>query len=393
MKRTLLFLLSVVIAVLPVVAQQKKIAVLPTVCKDGSVSYATCQQVCNGLEVGIVTNRDYESYSRTAIDDIMKEQDFQRSGVVSEDEIRQFRFAGVDYILSSEVSKTDDGNLFVSCKILNIETARIELTNNCVMCLRSEIIARGCKSMGIYITKGKSGSLPSVSCDGTTSADSHGGNGDGKGDDKPPLRSGPTVAPEDLVAYYTFEGNANDLSENRQHGNTMSNPAFVSGVQGKALHILDSKNQKLNIPHGLLKSTRSWTICFWIKDFGTGVIFTEMTGNTCSKGLYSSPKGQFALIASYNQYDFDYSIRRLQTSGWHHIAIVSDQEQHSTSLYVDGSKMDEVNGTLTSDDGSKFIFGGKTDRLPATSFKIDNLRFYKHALSSTDISNIYRSRQ
>ena len=169
MKKTLLLLLALLL-VWPVMAQRQmaKIAILETTSKNkrAPVENAILEQVRSALQTGVKNSGVYMLFSRERIADIMKEHDFQRSGMVSDSEIRKFRFAGVDYILSSTATMSSDGYLVVSGEIINIETGEIMQSVSGTMCRTSPKIAQCCKDIGIYLSKGRDAQVRTKYCDG-----------------------------------------------------------------------------------------------------------------------------------------------------------------------------------------------------------------------------------
>ena len=66
----------------------------------------------------------YEAYDRTDIDAIMSEQSFQRTGLVSNDQIKRLgEMTGANYILVAEIAKSGQQIIILS-KLLDVETAR-----------------------------------------------------------------------------------------------------------------------------------------------------------------------------------------------------------------------------------------------------------------------------
>lgn len=81
-------------------AQVRKIAILEAVDKDGSVSYAIKLMLRSNLAKAIANKPGYEAYDRTDIDAIMGEQNFQRTGMVSDAQIKKLgEMTGAAYIL------------------------------------------------------------------------------------------------------------------------------------------------------------------------------------------------------------------------------------------------------------------------------------------------------
>ena len=114
-----------VLTTLVAMAQTKKVAILDVIDKDNTVPYATRLMLRSVLGESVANMPGYESYERSDIDAIMSEQDFQRTGMVSDEQIRRLgEMSGVTYILLTEAVKLDDKNLFISAKVLNVETAK-----------------------------------------------------------------------------------------------------------------------------------------------------------------------------------------------------------------------------------------------------------------------------
>lgn len=129
-------------------SQVKKVAILETVDKDGSVSYAHKLMLRANLAKAITNTPGYEAYDRTDMDAIMGEQNFQRTGMVSDDQIKKLgEMTGAEYILVAEAVKVDDANMFITAKILNVETAQTERTDNALMSMSAADIQHGCESL------------------------------------------------------------------------------------------------------------------------------------------------------------------------------------------------------------------------------------------------------
>lgn len=147
MKKILLtFLFGVII--LPAFSQAKKVAILETVDRDGSVSYAHKLMLRANLAKAVTNTPGYEAYDRTDMDAILGEQNFQRTGMVSDDQIKKLgEMTGAEYILVAEAVKVDDANMFITAKILNVETAQTERTDNALMNMSAADIQHGCESL------------------------------------------------------------------------------------------------------------------------------------------------------------------------------------------------------------------------------------------------------
>lgn len=147
MKGTLSLLFALILG-LTASAQIKRIAILETIDKEDKVPYAIEVMVRSNLTKVISNTPGYEGYDRVNISQIMDEHDFERTGLVNEEQIRRLgEISGADYILVSEAVKFDESNIFVTAKILNVESAKTESSENALMGMTAQDIQHGCESL------------------------------------------------------------------------------------------------------------------------------------------------------------------------------------------------------------------------------------------------------
>lgn len=121
------FILILLAVSMTAMAQNKKVAILETVDREGNVPYGVKLQLRSNLTYAISNTTGYEGYDRVDMSQIMGEQDFQRTGFVSDDQIRQLgEMTGASSILVAEVAIFDNQNIILTAKILNVETAGVE---------------------------------------------------------------------------------------------------------------------------------------------------------------------------------------------------------------------------------------------------------------------------
>lgn len=144
------FFLSIVFVLFSTVAsaQVKKVAILEAVDREGNVPYAHKLMLRSNLAKAITSAEGYEAYDRTDMDAIMGEQNFQRTGMVSDDQIRRLgEMTGAAYILVAEAANADEKSMFITAKILNVETAKTEVTENVLMGNTPSEIQIGCTEL------------------------------------------------------------------------------------------------------------------------------------------------------------------------------------------------------------------------------------------------------
>lgn len=141
--KTILFLFLLISGIMS--AQVKRVAILETVDKENKVSYGNKLILRANLSKAITNTAGYEAYDRTDIDAIMGEQNFQRTGLVSNDQIKRLgEMTGANYILVAEAAVVDANNMFITAKLLDVETARTIMTDNVMMATNPEAIQEGC---------------------------------------------------------------------------------------------------------------------------------------------------------------------------------------------------------------------------------------------------------
>ena len=139
----ILFILLLVSGIMS--AQVKRVAILETVDRENKVSYANKLILRANLSKAITQTSGYEAYDRTDVDAIMSEQNFQRTGMVSNDQIKRLgEMTGANYILVAEAVVVDSKNMFITAKLLDVETARTIMTDNVMMGTSADAIQEGC---------------------------------------------------------------------------------------------------------------------------------------------------------------------------------------------------------------------------------------------------------
>lgn len=134
--------------------ETRRVAILETVDRQGNVSYASKLMLRSNLAKAITNTPGYEAYDRTDMDAIMGEQDFQRTGMVSNDQIKRLgEMTGAKYVLVAEAVVVDAHNMYITAKLLDVETARTVMTDNQLMGVTAKEIQRGCQLLAEKLIK------------------------------------------------------------------------------------------------------------------------------------------------------------------------------------------------------------------------------------------------
>lgn len=148
MKKLFLLLCLVLTTLFSYAQTTKKVAILEVVDKEGMLTYSQKVLLRSTMARAIANREGYEAYDRTDVDAIMSEHEFQRSGLVSESEIRTLgEMTGVSLILVTEGVPVSNDKLFVSAKIINIETEKVEMMDNITVGFNSDDMRNGCETL------------------------------------------------------------------------------------------------------------------------------------------------------------------------------------------------------------------------------------------------------
>ena len=153
MKKNLLLLSFIVLAMLSIAQETKKVAILETINKTDDVSYGIKLQVRSSLTFAIQHTPGYEGFDRVDINSILNEQDFQRTGMVSTEEIKRLgEMTGAQYILLAEVAKYDEQNILLTAKILDVETGGVANASLPIITSKeSDKIQEACRKVAIAL--------------------------------------------------------------------------------------------------------------------------------------------------------------------------------------------------------------------------------------------------
>lgn len=198
-----------------------------------------------------------------------------------------------------------------------------------------------------------------------------------------------------LLAYYPFNGNANDESGNGRHGivlgATLAEDRF--GRDSNAYHFDDIDD---GIRVGSISVTGRLTIAAWIFKEGDSSTHDQIVCITNAGGVYlsifpnSNPslKNHVDFGANYNPADRYFSTNPVPVNAWVHIAATYDGQQ--VRLYQNGSLIQEAsrNGGFSS--GRMYIGrdgpGAATDVFRGV---IDDVRIYNRALGQSEVADLF----
>ncbi len=207
----------------------------------------------------------------------------------------------------------------------------------------------------------------------------------------------PTSTTRGLLGYYTFDDNTlknSYLPINHGSFEGMVEPDFITDTpngRGKALNLLSE--QFVNFPQNVLKGKRAYSVGMWVKDFGTGALFSTLSGRLNTPSLYVTSDSKLKVYYNnyYNSSVLNTSLESYQSSGWHFIVVTAQQNKEMT-LFIDGTKMDSKAVDNVECDGNKMQIGGNADGTLdawADPMLVDNVRIHSVALTEGEVKAIY----
>ena len=123
MQKILILLLSALS--LSVFAQEKQVAILEPIAMTKEVSTMHRSMVRGEMVKAISRQSGYAAFTRTDIDQIMSEQNFQQSGMVDDATRKRIgAMQGVDYVCVTKITK-EGNNYYLEANLVNIETGKI----------------------------------------------------------------------------------------------------------------------------------------------------------------------------------------------------------------------------------------------------------------------------
>ncbi len=208
-----------------------------------------------------------------------------------------------------------------------------------------------------------------------------------------------------LVAYYPFNGNANDESGNENHG-TVSGAALTEDRFGQAqsAYYFDENNE-IRVPHSssinFNASQDSYSVNFWVK--------AEPANPSLAGGVLIAKDGTpgypFKIQSHFNEtyfvnaavHDYDNNVGsgvRLEDfwdDRWHQITFIVDQPSDLISIYLDKELMEQTaNNTISAGHNTwdLTIGNGWAGDKPFNGY-LDDISLYNRSLSEEEITSLF----
>ena len=201
-----------------------------------------------------------------------------------------------------------------------------------------------------------------------------------------------------LVAYYPFNGNANDASGNGNNGAAVNGASFVPSPLGSAASF-NGNSQYVSLPSSI-SINEDLSVTFWI--------------NTSDSNPNQFPGGEFLVSRDLSGYVPDWNIclgqgRKIQfdTAGielvsptdldsnkWVQVACVADSSSQVKTVFVNGQEVASTGWTPSAfiNNGIQIFLGASTIDTGAHAFltgEMSDLRIYNRALSTNEVAQLF----
>lgn len=205
-----------------------------------------------------------------------------------------------------------------------------------------------------------------------------------------------------LVAYYPFNGNADDVSGSGNHGLAVGAVLTTDrfGREAGAYQFSGSNSYVLVPPHAALNMISNFaSLSVWIKmtvppSSSLPVYIINAYPGECTLGLISGPSpAGFATNEVFFPSWLGIAHHPLSVGRYYNIVATSSNRW--SSVFIDGVLVWRTNnvGALFLARNSEWTIGARLiDALPYSGFTgvIDDVRLYNRALSATEVADLYQ---
>jgi TolB-like protein len=380
-KKTSLFISAVQMAVIAFFCSafaQENIAVMELEARN--ISRQDAGVLTDKLRSEIIKTRKFNVMERERMNEILKEQGFQQSGVCSTDECaeRAGKIVGVSRMVAGSVGRVGESFL-VTLRMIDVETGKIvrnvdeTIKGGIDVVLESGMASVAQKLLSARDLGPKTAAKP---------------NG-------VPGNFGPS---DGLLGFWPMDkrdGNAlTDLSGNGRNGSI-----FGAKIDTKGGMKFSGSGDYLSF--GELPASRELTVSFWVKPIGIAdqVWYDALCGNDLAGGigfLVFSNELRFSAGAECGaqkpSVTLDYSMDNIEPGKWHHVAGTFAGGR-SMALFIDGKEVKRtasgVPSGLPAVTAQYFGADSRKPEIQTYCGKARDMLLFDRALEAAEISTLY----
>jgi Tol biopolymer transport system component len=204
-----------------------------------------------------------------------------------------------------------------------------------------------------------------------------------------------------LVAYYPFNGNANDESGNNNNGK-ITGAVFVAdkfGKSGNALNLNGVDNCVEIASSPTINITGSLSISCWIfpRRAGRWESWVAKVNNNGSRsqwrfGFGDPAPASFGLTVWNSDWSDHWTNKKaIPLNTWSHVILVADQQQHVAYYYLNGELVDTITGIKEfSGSNDPLFIGHQKDDFVFFDGLIDEVRIYNRPLNTDEVKKLFK---
>jgi hypothetical protein len=203
-----------------------------------------------------------------------------------------------------------------------------------------------------------------------------------------------------LIAYYPFDGNANDASGNGNHGSLVGGMVSTTDRFGNPnrAYEFNGLNSYISVPNSASLSSPStactqagWVMLYGVSKVGSGFNPLLMKSTEATNAfMYRMIANPTYIGAAFNNWDTATSgAQTTPLNQWHHVATVFNSS--TLKFYYDGALVATLPMVMTiAADSRALTIGADVPGILEIFFgKIDEVRIYNRALTDSDVTEMY----
>ena len=207
---------------------------------------------------------------------------------------------------------------------------------------------------------------------------------------------------EGLVAYYPFNGNAEDESGNNRHLSTQGQPTFEEGINGLLSAQFDDNADGFEITgQDTPSNTGAASVSVWFEQ-------DDPSGSQVVVGVTRTAISRFYIYLANGLIYYQHGMERggrleggvfenqpTLSNGWNNFVLTTSGNGGKLSGYLNGQFLGDVSAGINLTGLTDYQVGALTELAPADQYRqafrgrIQNLRIYNRSLSEQEVTTLY----
>jgi len=200
-----------------------------------------------------------------------------------------------------------------------------------------------------------------------------------------------------LVAYYPFNGNANDESGNGNEG-TVYGAQLTDDRFGnsESAYYFDGNADRINVPHDSVQNTELLTVSMWVKpdpiqnQGWIHLVWKNTVGGADGFSCLLYPDNRpYATIGGYSPDRWIFTSTALAANEWNHVVFQYDGTNNKIFINGELDTITSNNSSITPSSRPMQIGGAAYNDQYSFRGILDDIKVYSWALSENEIQELY----